>query len=141
MTRCNLPVQETGAEFLLPRIGQTVSGTNAGLHKRDLFPDCKRIVSQSISQAVEKYPSQLTKGQLAKLVVKRSSTTLSWHEGRIASPRLPEIEPTNQDICHLPLPNVPHFVFPVESMNIFKVLPSSSNWAPACRNKCSLHIL
>ena len=91
-------------------------------------------------------PPQLIKGQLAKLVAKRSRATPPWHEARIVSLNHsitwpPEIEPTNQDIDHLPLPNVPLFGFKTESANLVGVLPSWWNWVPACRNlfnKCCL---
>lgn len=47
----------------------------------------------------------------------------------------------NCHIDHLPLPNLPLLYYKTEStesVNSVRVLPSCWNWAPACKNKCSL---
>jgi hypothetical protein len=78
-------------------------------------------------------------------VAKRSRATPPWHEVRLASlnraiPRPSEIEPTNQDIDHLPLPKVPLFGFKNDPVNSVRNLLLQQNWAPACRN-CSINAI
>lgn len=73
-------------------------------------------------------PPQLVKGQLPKLIGQELPLL------GMKPPKLPEKEPTNQDIDHLPLPNVPLFSSKTGSVNSIGALPSQWNWAPACRN-------
>lgn len=90
------------------------------------------------SQAyVKGTPPQLVKGQLARLVAKRTpeARILSLNHS-ITWP--PEIEPTNQDLDCLTFPNVPLFDFKTDSVNSVRVLPFWWNWTPACRNQCPL---